>query len=82
MGRNRRREWGNLGKESGVNISDPDEEIVYKDEKRQTRAHIFAGTVECQPTWYNLNEVGRPLPDVGSVVNYYYHGCIARKKPL
>ena len=38
--------------------------------------------MDYEPTWYNLDKVGGPLPDVGSVVDYHHHRSIARKKPL
>jgi len=49
---------------------------------RQIYAHISAGTLDCQPTWYDLNQIRRPLPDVSSVVNYHHHRRVTRKKSL
>ena len=42
----------------------------------------ISGAVDCEPTWYDLHEIRRPLPDVGPVVNDHHHGRVTRKKSL
>lgn len=38
--------------------------------------------VDCEPTRYDLDEIRRPLPDVGPVVDDHHHGRVTRKKSL
>ena len=71
-----------LGRKAELMSPIPTKKSSTRTTKRQIYAHMLVGNKECRPTWYDLDEIGRPLPDIGSVVNYHHHGCIARKKSL
>ena len=82
-GERERRERLEFGEEGGVDVADADEEVDCT--IRRHASHLKGQNKEkvrrrmTRRTWYDLDEVRTPLPDVRAVVDDDHHRLVTRE---